>query len=53
MTLVSALDGYAITSNFDDPNPLTAHGYMNFAGNGLIRLNPSTRNFNGIRPHDV
>ena len=51
--VVSALDGYAITSNFDDPNPLTAHGYMNFAGNGLIRLNPSTRNFNGIRPNDV
>ena len=51
--VVSALDGYAITSNFDDPNPLTAHGYMNFAGNGLIRLNPSTRIFNGIRPNDV
>ena len=51
--VVSALDGYAITSNFDDPNPLTAHGYMNFAGNGLIRLNPSTRISNGIRPNDI
>ena len=50
---VSALDGYAITSSFDDPNPLTAHGYMNFAGNGLIRLNPSTRISNGIRPNDM
>ena len=51
--VVSALDGYAITSNFDDPNPLTAHGYMNFAGNGLIRINPSTRISNGIRPNDM
>ena len=51
--VVSALDGYAITSSFDDPNPLTAHGYMNFAGNGLIRIHPSTRISNGIRPNDV
>ena len=50
---VSALDGYAITSNFDDTNPLVAHGFANFAGNGLIRLNPSTRISNGIRPNDV
>ena len=51
--VVSALDGYAITSSFDDPNPLTAHGYMNFAGNGLIRVNPSTNISNGIRPNDM
>ena len=50
---VSALDGYAITSNFDDPNPLVAHGFANFAGNGLIRINPSTRISNGIRPNDA
>ena len=50
---VSMLDGYAITSSFDDPNPLTAHGYMNFAGNGLIRVNPSTSISNGIRPNDI
>ena len=50
---VSALDGYAINSNFDDPNPLVAHGFANFAGNGLIRINPSTRISNGIRPTDV
>ena len=50
---VSALDGYAITSSFDDPNPLVAHGFSNFAGNGLIRINPSTRISNGIRPNDV
>ena len=51
--VVSALDGYAITSSFNDPNPLTAHGYMNFAGNGLIRVNPSTNISNGIRPNDI
>ena len=50
---VSALDGYAITSSFDDPNPLVAQGFSNFAGNGLIRINPSTRISNGIRPNDV
>ena len=50
---VSALDGYAITSNFDDPNPLVSHGFANFAGNGLIRIHPSTRISNGIRPNDV
>ena len=50
---VSALDGYAITSNFDDPNPLVAHGFANFAGNGLIRIRPSTNISNGIRPNDV
>ena len=50
---VSALDGYAITSTFDDPNPLTAHGYMNFAGNGLIRIRPSTNISNGFNPNNM
>ena len=50
---VFALDGYAITSDFNDTNPLTAHGYMNFAGNGLIRINPSTSISNGFRPNDM
>ena len=50
---VSALDGYAITSSFDDPNPIISHGFANFAGNGLIRINPSTRISNGIRPNDM
>ena len=50
---VSLLDGYAITSSFNDPNPLVAHGFSNFAGNGLIRINPSTRISNGIRPNDM
>ena len=50
---VSVLDGYAITSSFDDPNPLVSHGFANFAGNGLIKIHPSTRISNGIRPNDV
>ena len=50
---VSILDGYAITSDFNDTNPLVAHGFSNFAGNGLIRVNPSTRISNGIRPNDM
>ena len=31
---VSMLDGYAITSDFNDTNPLVAHGFSNFSGNG-------------------
>ena len=50
---VSALDGYAITSSFDDPNPIVSHGFANFAGNGLIRIRPSTNISNGIRPNDM
>ena len=50
---VSILDGYAITSDFNDTNPLVAHGFANFAGNGLIRVNPSTNISNGIRPNDM
>ena len=50
---VSVLDGYAITSSFDDPNPLIAHGFQNFAGNGLIRIRPSTNVSNGFNPNNV
>ena len=50
---VSVLDGYAITSSFDETNPIVAHGFANFAGNGLIRINPSTNISNGIRPNDM
>ena len=49
----SVLDGYAITSDFNDTNPLVAHGFANFAGNGLIRINPSTRISNGINPNNM
>ena len=50
---VSMLDGYAITSDFNETNPIVAHGFANFAGNGLIRVNPSTNISNGIRPNDM
>ena len=48
---VSVLDGYAITSEFNDPNPIISHGFQNFAGNGLIRINPSTSISNGFNPN--
>ena len=50
---VSVLDGYAITSDFNDTNPLTADGFQNFAGNGLIRIRPSTNISNGINPNNM
>ena len=50
---VSILDGYAITSSFDDPNPIVSHGFSNFAGNGLIRIRPSTHISNGINPNNM
>ena len=50
---VSVLDGYAITSNFNDTNPLVAHGFQNFAGNGLIRIRPSTSSSNGFNPNNM
>ena len=50
---VSVLDGYAITSDFNDTNPLVAHGFQNFAGNGLIRIRPSTNISNGINPNNM
>ena len=50
---VSALDGYAITSDFNDPNPIVSHGFANFAGNGLIRIRPSTNISNGFNPNNM
>ena len=50
---VSILDGYAITSSFNDPNPIVSHGFQNFAGNGLIRIRPSTNISNGINPNNM
>ena len=50
---VSVLDGYAITSSFNDPNPLVSHGFSNFAGNGWIRIRPSTNISNGFNPNNV
>ena len=50
---VSVLDGYAITSDFNDTNPIVSHGFSNFAGNGLIRIRPSTNISNGINPNNM
>ena len=50
---VSVLDGYAITSDFNDTNPLVAHGFQNFDGNGVIRIRPSTNISNGINPNNM
>ena len=50
---VSVLDGYAITSDFNDTNPLVAHGFQNFVGNGLIRIRPSTNVSNGFNPNNL
>ena len=51
--VVSALDGYAITSNFHETNPIRAHGFNNFSGIGHFDMHPSTTVSNGIRPNDV
>ena len=48
---VSALDGYAITSDYNEPNMITSHGFKNFAGNGMYHIRPSTKISNGINPN--
>ena len=49
--IISKLDGYAETSDLQDWNPLTAHSYKNFAGNGLYEINAGTRISNGFNPN--
>ena len=51
--VVSALDGYAITSDFPEENIIKAHGFSNFAGIGHFDMHPSTAISNGIRPNDI
>ena len=48
---VSALDGYAITSDFKDWNPVIAHTYKNFEGQGMWHIRPTTHISNGINPN--
>ena len=50
--VVSALDGYAITSDFAETNPIKAHGFSNFAGVGHFDMRPSTAISNGFNPND-
>ena len=49
--IVSILDGYAETSNFSDWNPIIAHTYKNFEGQGRWHINPTTTISNGIHPN--
>ena len=48
---VSILDGYAITSDYNEPNMITSHGFKNFAGNGLWHIRPTTHISNGFNPN--
>ena len=49
--VVSILDGYAVTSDLKEPNPLMSHSYINWEGNGRWAINPSTRIDNGFNPN--
>ena len=51
--VVSALDGYAITSNYDEANPIKAHGFSNFAGVGHFDMHPSTAVSQGFNPNNM
>ena len=48
---VSVLDGYAITSDYNEPNMITSHGFKNFAGNGMWHIRPTTQISNGFNPN--
>ena len=50
--LVSALDGYAETQDINEWNPLVAHTFKTFEGNGRFAINAGTDISNGIRPND-
>ena len=50
--LVSALDGYAETQDIDEWNPLVAHTFKTFEGNGRFAINAGTDISNGIRPNE-
>ena len=49
--IVSMLDGYAETSKFVDWNPIIAHTYKNFEGQGMWHIRPTTSISNGIHPN--
>ena len=49
--IVSMLDGYAETSGFTDFNPIIAHTYKNFEGQGMWHIRPTTQISNGIKPN--
>ena len=49
--IVSFLDGYAVTSDLKEPNPLVSHSCINWEGNGLYNINAGTNMSNGINPN--
>ena len=49
--IVSMLDGYAITKDTGEWNPLMAHSYIPFEANGLYNINAGTNISNGINPN--
>ena len=49
--LVSAQDGYAETQDINEWNPLVAHTFKTFEGNGRFAINTGTDISNGIRPN--
>lgn len=49
--VVSLLDGYAETSNYSDWNPIIAHSYKQFEGNGLWHIHPTTNISTGFNPN--
>ena len=49
--IVSALDGYAVTQDINEFNPLVAHTFKTFAGNGLYEINAGTKISNGFNPN--
>ena len=50
--LVSKLDGYAVTSDLKEWNPLMSHSYINFEGQGLYGINAGTSISNGFNPNN-
>ena len=49
--VVSMLDGYAETSKFVDWNPVIAHTFKKFEGQGMWQIRPTTTISNGIHPN--
>ena len=49
--VVSMFDGFAETSNFKAWNPIIAHTYKNFEGQGMFHIRPTAHISNGINPN--
>ena len=49
---ISMFDRGAQVSDLDELNPIVAHSYKNFEGNGLYNINAGTNISNGIRPNN-